>query len=79
MTTGRDAEVVRLRAENARLIGLLEAHGIAWHQPEPSSVPTAAASLTTDEKVAFVYSTQTGHSFHAKLDTHSTANWTVGA
>ncbi|MEF8756016.1 MAG: DEAD/DEAH box helicase family protein [Accumulibacter sp.] len=53
MTTGRDAEVVRLRAENARLIGLLEAHGIAWHQPEPSSVPTAAASLTTDEKVAF--------------------------
>jgi len=26
-----------------------------------------------------VYSTQTGHPFHAKLDTHSTANWTVGA
>ncbi len=52
MTTGRDAELVRLRAENARLIGLLEAHGIAWRLPEPGSVPTAAASLTTDEKVA---------------------------
>jgi hypothetical protein len=25
------------------------------------------------------HSTQTGHSFHGKLDTHSTANWTVGA
>lgn len=52
MTTGRDAELVRLRAENARLIGLLEAHGIAWRLPEPGSVPTVAASLTTDEKVA---------------------------
>jgi hypothetical protein len=26
-----------------------------------------------------VYSTQTGHSFHAKLDSDSTPNWTVGA
>jgi hypothetical protein len=26
-----------------------------------------------------VYSTQTGHRFHAKLDSDSTANWTVGA
>lgn len=52
MTTGRDAELVRLRAENARLIGLLEAHGIVWRLPEPGSAPTAAASLTTDEKVA---------------------------
>jgi len=24
-------------------------------------------------------STQTGHPFHRKLDTHSTSNWTVGA
>ncbi len=28
---------------------------------------------------AFVYSTQTGHSFHGKLDSDSTSNWTVGA
>jgi uncharacterized zinc-type alcohol dehydrogenase-like protein len=26
-----------------------------------------------------VYSTQSGHSFHGKLDSDSTANWTVGA
>lgn len=37
----RDAELVRLRAENTRLIGLLEAHGIAWRLPEPDSLPTA--------------------------------------
>ena len=52
MTTNRDDEVARLRAENARLIGLLDAHGIAWRLPEPDSAPVAAASLTTDEKVA---------------------------
>lgn len=49
---GRDDELARLHAENTRLVGLLEAHGIAWHLPEPGSLPTAAASLTTDEKVA---------------------------
>ncbi|WP_374681770.1 ferric reductase-like transmembrane domain-containing protein [Accumulibacter sp.] len=29
--------------------------------------------------VLIVYSTQTGHRFHGKLDTHSTWIWTVGA
>lgn len=52
MTTDREDEVARLRAENTRLVGLLEAHGIAWRLPEPGSVLAAAASLTTDEKVA---------------------------
>lgn len=52
MTTGRDAELVRLRAENARLIGLLEAHGVVWNLPEPGSLPLVVAPLTTNEKVA---------------------------
>ena len=40
------------------------------------SSPTLLEELSD---VLSVYSTQTGHSFHGKLDTHSTANWTVGA
>jgi len=46
--------LVTLQAENARLIALLEGHGIEWRLP-PQSVkpPTTAASsrLSTDEKV----------------------------
>src|SRR5574338_998906 len=51
MTTGRDDELARLRAENLRLMGLLEVHGIAWRMPETGSTPAVATSLTTDEKV----------------------------
>ena len=35
--TGRDDELARLRAENARLIALLEAHGIVWRDAIPSA------------------------------------------
>lgn len=45
-------ELARLRAENARLVSLLEAHGIAWQQPVPVLTPSANSSLNTDEKVA---------------------------
>ena len=38
--TADDDELTRLRGENARLIGLLDDHGIAWHGPEP--VPVSA-------------------------------------
>jgi hypothetical protein len=31
------------------------------------------------DSAAFAYSKQTGHPFQGKLDTHSRANWTVGA
>ncbi len=48
----RDDELARLRAENARLAGLLEAHGIAWQGPVPAHTPSANTSLNTDEKVA---------------------------
>ena len=51
MTNGGD-ELARLRAENARLIGLLNVHGIAWRASEPTPVPGATPQLTTDEKVA---------------------------
>jgi hypothetical protein len=46
-------ELERLRAENSRLTGLLDAHGIAWQMTKPATTPApAAAPLTTDEKVA---------------------------
>ena len=43
-----------LRAENARLTALLDAHGIAWRLPPQAQTPTVAelSRLTTDEKVA---------------------------
>lgn len=46
--------VVELQTENARLIALLEAHGIEWRSPpEPTSVPvTELVVLSTTEKVA---------------------------
>lgn len=56
MTTDRGdelaQELARLRDENSRLAGLLDAHGIAWRVPQPATTPAAAAPLTTDEKVA---------------------------
>lgn len=53
MAADHDDELACLRAENARLAGLLEAHGIAWRPPAaPSRTPPATASLTTDEKIA---------------------------
>ena len=54
--TGDRESLTEIRAENARLIALLESHGIVWQSP-----PTPAASvqaelepskLNTDEKVA---------------------------
>lgn len=47
--------VATLQAENARLIGLLEAHGIDWRQPEPVVLTVREqepSRLTTAEKVA---------------------------
>ncbi len=44
-----------LRAENARLIALLEAHGIEWRRPTPGAIETretAQTRLSTSEKVA---------------------------
>lgn len=42
-----------LRAENARLVRLLEAHGIPWRTAPPSPMPaeTAPSRLSTEEKV----------------------------
>ena len=56
----RDADLlVSLRAENARLIALLEAHGIEWRAPSklPSLIPLSPAApinqnLDTDAKLA---------------------------
>jgi superfamily II DNA or RNA helicase len=50
-------ELTRLRAENARLIALLESHGIDWqHDPAPTTPsalpPPGASGFSTAEKVA---------------------------
>lgn len=53
MTSG--SELTRLRTENARLIALLESHGIDWRLPaERSASPgeTDLSKLSTSEKVA---------------------------
>ncbi|ENV4179807.1 DEAD/DEAH box helicase family protein [Escherichia coli] len=44
-------ELAALRAENARLVSLLEAHGIEWRRKPPSPVQRVSV-LSTDEKVA---------------------------
>jgi superfamily II DNA or RNA helicase len=42
-----------LRAENSRLIALLDSHGIEWRAPQQPSLPPAEPSrLSTDEKIA---------------------------
>ena len=46
-------ELAALRAENTRLIALLESHGIEWRPPSKSVAPPAEPSrLSTEEKVA---------------------------
>ncbi len=49
-------ELTTLRAENARLIALLETHGIEWRMPvAPAPAPSATVSTSrqsTEEKVA---------------------------
>lgn len=47
--------IAHLRAENARLAALLDAHGVEWRLPEPTStqaVDGEPSKLTTNEKVA---------------------------
>ncbi|HEX4914478.1 MAG TPA: hypothetical protein VFV51_10990, partial [Vicinamibacterales bacterium] len=47
-------EIASLRAENTRLIALLEARGIAWKPPPAPAMPkpAEAPTLSTQEKVA---------------------------
>lgn len=46
-------ELTKLRAENSRLIALLQSHGIEWRaRQQPSPSPVEPSRLSTDEKVA---------------------------
>ena len=48
---GNQDDIVRLRAENARLIALLEASGIEWRaSPAPISSPLAPSRLSWESK-----------------------------
>jgi len=52
-TMADSAELSALRAENSRLIALLESHGIQWRaRPQPATPPVEPSRLSTDEKVA---------------------------
>jgi len=51
--------------ENARLISLLDTHGIAWRQPQPLAPLVAAAALTTAEKVTLFR-----HRFNGRPDVY---------
>ena len=49
------SEVVRLRAENDRLIALLESHGIDWQASQPATLEVREpepSRLSTAEKVS---------------------------
>lgn len=64
------AKLESLRAENARLIALLEAHGIAWQKPTapapaPSPKEPESVNLTPDEKVALFM-----RLFHGRTDVY---------
>ena len=60
MADSRPSELQQLRRENARLIALLEAHGIAWRSSEPRSsepapvapLPPANGPVSAQDKVA---------------------------
>jgi hypothetical protein len=52
LTPDGDDELARLRAENAWLVGLLDAHGVARRQQEPPTARENAGSLSRHEKVA---------------------------
>ena len=68
------AELTRLQAENARLIALLDSHGINWrHDPAPKAAPAPPSpepsNLTTAEKVALFR-----RLFRGRTDVHP-ARW----
>ena len=45
-------ELAALRAENARLIALLELHGIEWRESAGQSPPVERIGLSPEEKIA---------------------------
>ncbi|WP_028601827.1 TOTE conflict system archaeo-eukaryotic primase domain-containing protein [Ottowia thiooxydans] len=58
-------ELAQLRAENARLIGLLEAHSIAWREASSPSTQAASSPFTTDDKVVLF-----GRLFRGRTDVY---------
>jgi hypothetical protein len=62
---GGDSELERLRAENARLIALLTAHGIRWQAVSNVPMSPGADPLTTEQKVALF-----GRLFRGRTDAY---------
>jgi superfamily II DNA or RNA helicase len=60
-------ELAALRAENTRLIELLESHGIEWRSPsKPAAPPAEPSRLFTEEKVALFRGL-----FHGRTDVYA--------
>lgn len=51
MTKEAGDELARLRDENARLVALLDTHGVAWRGPDAGAATIVAVPLRTDEKI----------------------------
>ena len=62
---GGDSGLERLRAENARLIALLTAHGIRWQAVSNDPMAPGADLLTTGQKVALF-----GRLFRGRTDVY---------
>jgi len=86
MADAKPSDLDRLRRENARLIGLLEAHGIAWRSGEPAPTETAPIAKaapangpsSTQEKVALFRHLFRGRDDVYALRWQSNSNWRSG-
>lgn len=58
-------ELAKLRAENDRLVALLDAHGIEWRAPEIAPVALELSPLTTEQKLALFR-----RLFHGRTDVY---------
>lgn len=75
-------EFENLRAENARLIALLETHGITWKKPDnpylvqPITKESAVSRLSTDEKIELFMSLFRGRSdvYPVRWESQKTSN-----
>jgi hypothetical protein len=60
-----DGDTPDLRAENARLVALLDSHGIEWRKTGEVDAQSAASPLSTDQKVALFR-----RLFHGRTDVY---------
>ena len=90
--SGKTALALRLRDSLDKEGRVIVSHSLTLDKAKitvPLLIAALFYDLSTEKAVTIssqserrerdVYSTQSGHGFHGKLDTHSTRTWTVGA